>query len=933
MKTKMIILFLNIIIFTTQVRSYVRFITEPMDIVTTAGKTVMLDCEANFYIFGKIPQYRWTLNGQNLDFIGDTRRSILKNGSLVIKNVFNNDKNGISEGLESYKCVAFVDNIGVMVSRTASVILARVSPFEKQPTDLRLLPGQTGRFSCFVNSQPLPKIIWLKDNSPLVIDNRMTIFQSGALEIDDVRTEDNGAYRCNVTGLEIHSLSDPGVLTVVENEEAIKKLKAPEFVAKPYSTKALEGSIVTMDCAAVGNPRPQISWSKGGYPILLHLDTKFRIIGTGGLQIMQLNRNDEGNYVCRAKNSEGTIVVSAKIDVLVKPLFIYEPKDTLCFKEENVTLECKVTGKPPPSVIWLKNGDRIKPDEYIQFVNGTNLKIFGALVMDSGIFQCLASNVAGNIQSSAFLNVLDRDNLQDLNSSTNVSNNIVNLFSTTENPKDLKKKLISYSKTSDARVISTMQHIIMTTENIPEWMSSNNLVTCYQRFTVYARRLFDYNFHDFFFSIFVFEYSVQDSDQTIKTVNSKSNQPAKHVVEIDLRRVFSKNSPEHSTSRADSVATKFMIQVRGYFYSLSQHLSASCKCTKLCGEILLLRSMICSLGKFSKTSPEDSTSRANSVSIHQVYDTSPRILLQFVTTSVSKLQAANVPNCVLLLRSMICSLGKFSKTSPEDSTSRADSVSIHQVYDTSPRILLQFDTTPVSKQQAANLVFCAYSYFSMFHRKHCTAKCNRILACGHKCKSICGKDCSEKPCEEIVIQRRGKLACGHRDVRVLCCDIDKGKLKPCYEPYTLKLECGHECIGYCGEPCPPLCSICQRDEVTTILFGYEDEPDARRLWTNIEKIQKEIDGLPDLVTKEERQMINEAMSTSFATGNAAQGYWCKCPNNHIYCITECGGPMEQASCPECKCVIGGENHRHVSGTTVATEMDGASSILFQTVEL
>jgi len=56
--------------------------------------------------------------------------------------------------------------------------------------------------------------------------------------------------------------------------------------------------------------------------------------------------------------------------IIVKPLFIHEPKDTLCFKEENVTLECKVTGKPPPSVIWLKNGDRIKPDEYIQFVNG-----------------------------------------------------------------------------------------------------------------------------------------------------------------------------------------------------------------------------------------------------------------------------------------------------------------------------------------------------------------------------------------------------------------------------------------------------------------------------------------------------------------------------------------------------------------------------------
>lgn len=49
---------------------------------------------------------------------------------------------------------------------------------------------------------------------------------------------------------------------------------------------------------------------------------------------------------------------------------------------------------------------------------------------------------------------------------------------------------------------------------------------------------------------------------------------------------------------------------------------------------------------------------------------------------------------------------------------------------------------------------------------------------------------------------------------------------PCYEPCDLKLKCGHECIGFCGEPCP-FCRICQSDEVTTIFFGNEDDPDAR----------------------------------------------------------------------------------------------------------
>jgi len=44
------------------------------------------------------------------------------------------------------------------------------------------------------------------------------MYNSGALEIDDVHRGDSGAYRCNVTGLDRHRLSDPGILTIDENE-------------------------------------------------------------------------------------------------------------------------------------------------------------------------------------------------------------------------------------------------------------------------------------------------------------------------------------------------------------------------------------------------------------------------------------------------------------------------------------------------------------------------------------------------------------------------------------------------------------------------------------------------------------------------------------------------------------------------------------------
>lgn len=52
--------------------------------------------------------------------------------------------------------------------------------------------------------------------------------------------------------------------------------------------------------------------------------------------------------------------------------------------------------------------------------------------------------------------------------------------------------------------------------------------------------------------------------------------------------------------------------------------------------------------------------------------------------------------------------------------------------------------------------------------------CNKSLICGHNCKNACSKECTTKECEEIVLQKISKLACGHNKVYVKCCDKDKG---------------------------------------------------------------------------------------------------------------------------------------------------------------
>lgn len=45
-----------------------------------------------------------------------------------------------------------------------------------------------------------------------------------------------------------------------------------------------------------------------------YLDSRFSLIGTG-LQITQINKNDDGSYVCRAENSEDSADASATLEV------------------------------------------------------------------------------------------------------------------------------------------------------------------------------------------------------------------------------------------------------------------------------------------------------------------------------------------------------------------------------------------------------------------------------------------------------------------------------------------------------------------------------------------------------------------------------------------------------------------------------------------
>ncbi|KAG8191754.1 hypothetical protein JTE90_008817 [Oedothorax gibbosus] len=94
------------------------------------------------------------------------------------------------------------------------------------------------------------------------------------------------------------------------------------------------------------------------------------------------------------------------------------------------------------------------------------------------------------------------------------------------------------------------------------------------------------------------------------------------------------------------------------------------------------------------------------------------------------------------------------------------------------------------------------------------------------------------------------------------------------------------------------------------------EAEKKKFISDFESYRKLIGGAQINVTELEKHSILKAMGLS-------KGHWYQCPNGHVYCITECGGAMQESKCNECGENIGGAQHRILSTNRVATAMDGA----------
>ncbi|XP_061594740.1 hemicentin-1 [Cololabis saira] len=373
-----------------------KFTREPQDVAADIGSNVTLTCYAHGH---PEPKVTWRREDGSPLFSRPHTHGLIsqKKGVLHIHNLWVEDE-------AVYICEA-QNHFGRIQTQARITVTGLVSPvIALSPAELSVIEDQQVVLPCvLLAGNPLPERQWLHNYGLVTSDQYLTVRRDGSLNIERVRLEDAGDYTClaeNAVGATNH--------TTTVNVYVI-----PTIQHGPQVFSTVEGKPLSLPCRAQGVPSPDVSWTKGGK--LLNVGgPAFSVDTDGSLLITSPSGNETGEFVCTATNAAGSASRKVHLTVYVRPRSNgggsggrAEPTRMSVIEGEDAVLPCDVQSLPPPSISWAKEKQLISPfsPRHTQLPSGS-MKILQTRVSDSGLYVCVASNIAGNLTLSVELNVL-----------------------------------------------------------------------------------------------------------------------------------------------------------------------------------------------------------------------------------------------------------------------------------------------------------------------------------------------------------------------------------------------------------------------------------------------------------------------------------------------------------------------------------------------
>uniref|UniRef100_A0A8C6M1I2 protein-tyrosine-phosphatase n=1 Tax=Nothobranchius furzeri TaxID=105023 RepID=A0A8C6M1I2_NOTFU len=186
-----------------------------------------------------------------------------------------------------------------------------------------------------------------------------------------------------------------------------------KFTKIPTDQIGVSGGVASFVCQAVGNPKPVVFWNKKGKKVnSQRIETIEFDEGAGAVLRIQPLRapRDENFYECVARNSEGQVAVTAKLDIIREdllplgfPSIDMGPQLKVVERTKTATMLCAASGTPDPEISWFKDFLPVDPSlsqGRIKQLRSGALQIENSEETDQGKYECVATNSQGVRYSS-----------------------------------------------------------------------------------------------------------------------------------------------------------------------------------------------------------------------------------------------------------------------------------------------------------------------------------------------------------------------------------------------------------------------------------------------------------------------------------------------------------------------------------------------------